>query len=63
MNQFLEWADAEVNREGSNIFGWPAAKAETALRNHQKGRTNAKPIARWSLTVKDFAGWFLNGVL
>ncbi|CAK0831552.1 unnamed protein product, partial [Prorocentrum cordatum] len=62
-NQFMEWADAEVNREGSKVFGWPAAKVETALRNHQKGRTNAKPITRWSLTVKDFAGWFLNGVL
>ena len=59
----MEWADAEVNREGSKLFGWPAAKVETALRNHQKGRTNAKPITRWSLTVKDFAGWFINGVL
>ncbi|CAK0820538.1 unnamed protein product [Prorocentrum cordatum] len=62
-NQLMEWADAEVNREGSNIFGWPAAKVDTALRNHQKGRANAEPITRWSLTVKDFAGWFLNGAL
>ncbi|CAK0887243.1 unnamed protein product [Prorocentrum cordatum] len=62
-NQFMEWADTEVNREGSKIFGWPASKVETALRNYQKGRTNAKPISRWSLTLKDFSGWFLNGVL
>ncbi|CAK0822912.1 unnamed protein product [Prorocentrum cordatum] len=62
-NQFMEWADAGVNREGSKIFGWPASKVETALRNYQKGRTNAKPISRWSLTLKDFSGWFLNGVL
>ena len=52
----MEWADGEINREGSPVFGWPAAKVETALRNYQKGRTIAKPIARWSLTVKDFAG-------
>ncbi|CAK0837766.1 unnamed protein product [Prorocentrum cordatum] len=51
------------NREGSKIFGWPAPKVETALRNYQKGRTNAKPISRWSLTLKDFSGWFLNGAL
>ncbi|CAK0796371.1 unnamed protein product [Prorocentrum cordatum] len=62
-NQFMEWADTEVNREGSKIFGWPASKVETALRNYQKGRTNTKPISRWSLTLKDFSGWFLNGVL
>ncbi|CAK0881766.1 unnamed protein product [Prorocentrum cordatum] len=62
-NQFMEWADAEVNREGSKIFGWPASEVETALRNYQKGRANAKPISRWSLTLKDFSGWFLNGVL
>ncbi|CAK0844870.1 unnamed protein product [Prorocentrum cordatum] len=62
-NQFVEWAGTEVNREGSKIFGWPAAEAETAMRNRQTGRTNAKPITRWTLTVKDCAGWFLNGII
>ena len=62
-NQFMEWADRESHREGSPVFGWHEAKIREALHNHAKGRANAKVIAYWPFTLKDFAGWFLNDVL
>lgn len=62
-NQFMEWADEETNTQGSPIYGWQMAQVQQALQNYNKGRTNAKPLSFWVLTLKDFAGWFVENVL
>ena len=62
-NQFMEWTDKWVHREGSPILDWPEGKIKEALRNYQLGRTNAKTLTKWVLTLKDFEGWFLRDVL
>ena len=42
---------------------WTEAKVATALSNHAKGRSNAKTLTKWVLTLKDFEAWFLRDVL
>ena len=43
-NQFMEWIDEHVNKEGSAIFGWPEGKVKEVLSNYAKGRANAKTL-------------------
>jgi len=63
-NQFQEWADIQCNEKvDSPVYGWQEARVKEALGNYYKGRANAKTLDFWMLTLKDFAGWFLNDVL
>ena len=45
MNQFMEWADEQVNDPTSPISGWLEGRVKEALRNYQKGRQNAKTLS------------------
>ncbi|CAK0903485.1 unnamed protein product [Prorocentrum cordatum] len=62
-NQFMEFADKEVNDPQSKIYGWEESRVIQALRNHASGRINAKRLTVWVLTLKDFEPWFINEVL
>eukprot|EP00959_Pyramimonas_sp_CCMP1952_P170889 3571033-Pyramimonas_sp.AAC.1 len=62
-NQFMEFADRESARPESPIFGWEEGRIERALNNYARGRANAKGLAIWVLTLRDFDPWFLNEVI
>ncbi|CAK0884696.1 unnamed protein product [Prorocentrum cordatum] len=62
-NQFMEFADKEINDPQSKIYGWEEPRVVQALRNHASGRINAKHRSVWVLTLKDFEPWFINEVL
>lgn len=62
-NQFMEWADTQVNDENSAIFGWQESRVKEALGNYSRGRSNAKAIEFWPFTLRNFSAWFLNDIL
>ncbi|CAK0843836.1 unnamed protein product [Prorocentrum cordatum] len=62
-NQFMEFADRESCRPESPTFGWEEGRVERALNNYAKGRADAKGLAIWIPTLRDFEPWFLNNVI
>ncbi|CAK0863390.1 unnamed protein product [Prorocentrum cordatum] len=62
-NQFMEFADKEINDPQSNIYGWEESRVAQALRNHASGRINSKRLSVWVLTLKDFEPRFIDEVL
>ncbi|CAK0889568.1 unnamed protein product [Prorocentrum cordatum] len=62
-NPFVEFAGRESARPESPVFGWEESRIERALNNYDRGRTNAKGLMIWVLTLRDFESWFLNNVI
>ena len=62
-NQFMEWTDEQINTPGGKIEGWSEGKVKEALRNHMRGRQNAKTLDYWPFTFKSFSTWFFDNVL
>jgi hypothetical protein len=62
-NQFVEWTDDQIHDEASPIYGWHAGEVKESLSNYAKGKSGAKTIERWFLTLKDFEPEFLYKVV
>ena len=52
LNQFVEWTDEWINAEGSPIHGWSAGEVKESLSNYAKGKSGAKTIANFPVTLK-----------
>lgn len=62
-NEFVKWAEIEIHREASPIFGWNAGLVDKSLRNRANAQVLARTISFYPLTIKDIAAWFLDTIL
>jgi len=62
-NAMLEWAEIAVATEDSPVYGWNVGLVERSLRNKATSCTQIMPTKFYAVTIKDFAGWFLDGVI
>lgn len=62
-NQWTEWAEIEVNREESPIFGWNTGPVKESLKGYVGGNVFAQPTENFFLTIHALNVWFLEDVL
>ena len=52
LNQFVEWTDEQVHSPESPIHGWLEARVKESLANYAKGKSSAKTLERWPVTLQ-----------
>ena len=62
-NQWTEWAEIEVNREGSPIYGWNTSLVKESLKGYATGNVFVQPTFNFYLTMHDLSAWFLEDVI
>ena len=62
-NQWTEWAEIEVNREGSPIYGWNTSLVKESLKGYATGNVFVQPTFNLYLTMHDLSAWFLEDVI
>ena len=53
-NQFIEWTDEQVNDPASPIYEWNKGDVKESLRAYAQGKTGAKTIEQWPVTLPRF---------
>ena len=59
----LEWAEMEIRRQGSPLFGWSSGLVKECRRGHSSAHVSATPVTNFYLALHDVAAWFLDDVL
>lgn len=62
-NRQTEWAEIEIHREDSPIFGWTAGLVKESLRGYANSNIFVEPTYNFFLTIYDLRSWFLEEVL
>ena len=62
-NQWTEWAEIEVNREESPIYGWSTGLVKESLKGYATGNVFVQPTFNFYLTMHDLSAWFLEDVI
>ena len=62
-NRQTEWAEIEIHREESPIFGWTAGLVKESLRGYANSNIFVEPTYNYFLTMYDLSSWFLEDVV